>query len=251
MKQSIRLGRVGGVPVGVHWSVAVIFGVVTLGARHRGVPRRLRPGTPSAYWVAAVVAATLFFVSLLAHEGSHAVVARRHGVGVRSITLWLFGGVAQLDGDANSPGADFTIAAVGPGMSIVLAGVFGAPQLLLERAGVHGPGRGRLVVAVADQPAPGRVQPHPRRTPRRGPHPAGRAVAGDGPARPRRGPGGAGRLGVRRRPDGPGLRRVRLRKRLRPVARRPRLVPLHGGPGRRRGRTAAGGDRRASRRARS
>ena len=61
-----------------------------------------------------MVAATLFFVSLLAHEGSHAVVARRHGVGVRSITLWLFGGVAQLEGEAPNPGADFTIAAVGP-----------------------------------------------------------------------------------------------------------------------------------------
>jgi hypothetical protein len=57
---------------------------------------------------------------------------------VHSITLWLFGGVAQLDGDAQSPGADFTIAAVGPGMSVVLAGVFGALQLLLEGAGVRG-----------------------------------------------------------------------------------------------------------------
>ena len=134
---------------------------------HRGRPRRralergghLRPGdlgarhhraspTPTAAgphrrtgwrrWWPPI----LFFVSLLAHEGSHAVSARRHGVGVRSITLWLFGGVAQLEGEAHSPGADFTIAAVGPATSIVLAGVFGGAQLLLERAGAHGPGRG-------------------------------------------------------------------------------------------------------------
>lgn len=144
MKQSIRLGRVGGVPVGVHWSVAVIFGVVSWELATAVFPDAYGPGPRPQYWVAAVVAATLFFVSLLAHEGSHAVVARRHGVGVHSITLWLFGGVAQLDGDANSPGADFAIAAVGPGMSVVLAGVFGALQLLLEGAGVHG-----LVVGVS------------------------------------------------------------------------------------------------------
>ena len=84
------------------------------------------------------MAATLFFVSLLAHEGSHAVMARRHGVGVRSVTLWLFGGVAQLEGEAHTPGADFTIAAVGPGTSMGLAGVFAATQFLLEKAGATG-----------------------------------------------------------------------------------------------------------------
>ena len=90
------------------------------------------------------MAAFLFFLSLLAHEGSHAVVARRHGVGVRSVTLWLFGGVAQLEGEAHTPGADFTIAAVGPGTSIGLAGLFGAAQFLLEKSGAPG-----LAVSVA------------------------------------------------------------------------------------------------------
>ncbi len=84
------------------------------------------------------MAAVVFFLSLLAHEGSHAVVARHQGVGVRSITLWLFGGVAQLEGEAHTPGADFAIAAVGPGTSLALAGFFGALQWLLEQAGVHG-----------------------------------------------------------------------------------------------------------------
>ncbi len=138
MKQSIRLGRVGGVPVGVHWSVAVIFSLVTWELATSVFPGAYGPGAHASYWVAAVVAATLFFVSLLAHEGSHAVMARRHGVGVRSITLWLFGGVAQLEGEAHTPGADLTIAAVGPGTSIGLAGLFAAAQLLLERAGASG-----------------------------------------------------------------------------------------------------------------
>jgi len=138
VKQSIRLGRVGGVPVGVHWSVALIFGLVTWELAAIVFPDAHGGGARPEYWVAAIVTATLFLGSLLAHEGSHAVVARRHGVGVRSITLWLFGGVAQLEGEAHTPGADFTIAAVGPGTSIGLAGVFALSQLLLERAGAHG-----------------------------------------------------------------------------------------------------------------
>jgi Zn-dependent protease len=143
MKQSVRLGRIGGVPIGVHWSVACIFALVTWELATTAFPDAYGAGSHPGYWVAAAVAATLFFVSLLAHEGSHAVAARRHGIGVRSITLWLFGGVAQLEGDARSPRADFTIAAVGPGMSVALAGAFAATQLLAERAGSHG-----LVVGV-------------------------------------------------------------------------------------------------------
>jgi len=144
MKQSIRLGRIGGVPVGMHWSVAVIFGLVTWELATIVLPDVYGGGARLAYLVAAVVAATLFLASLLAHEGSHAVAARRHGVGVRSITLWLFGGVAQLDGEAHTPGADFAIAAVGPATSVLLAGVFGVAQLALEHAGAQG-----LVVDVA------------------------------------------------------------------------------------------------------
>jgi Zn-dependent protease len=124
--------------VGVHWSVAVIFALVAWELADITFPDRYGGGVHPIYWVAAVVAATLFFVSLLAHEASHAVVARRRGVGVRSITLWLFGGVAQLDGEAPSAGADFAIAAVGPATSMVLAAVFGATQIVLQKAGVHG-----------------------------------------------------------------------------------------------------------------
>jgi len=143
MRQSFRLGRIRGVPVGVHWSVVVIFGLVTWELATIVLPDTYGGGARPAYLVAAVVAATLFLASLLAHEGSHAIVARRHGVGVRSITLWLLGGVAQLEGEARTPGADFAIAAVGPSTSIFLAGVFGGAQLLLDQARAPG-----LVVVV-------------------------------------------------------------------------------------------------------
>jgi Zn-dependent protease len=68
----------------------------------------------------------LFLASLLAHELAHAIVARRNGVEVRSIVLWLLGGVAQLEGEPRTPGADFRIAVVGPLTSLGLGVVFGA-----------------------------------------------------------------------------------------------------------------------------
>jgi len=142
VRQSIRLGTYRGVPVGVHWSVAVIFGLVTWELADIVFPGSY-VGTRATYWVAALVASVLFFGSLLAHEISHAVVARRHGVAVRSITLWLFGGVAQLGGEALTPGADFRIAAAGPGTSLLLVGVFAGVQGLMSAVGVHG-----LVAAV-------------------------------------------------------------------------------------------------------
>ena len=78
-----------------------------------------------AYVIAAIIAALLFLVSLLAHELAHSLVARRNGIEVESIVLWLLGGVAQLRGEAKTPGADFRIAIVGPLTSLVLAIVFG------------------------------------------------------------------------------------------------------------------------------
>lgn len=137
MRQSIRLGTYDGIPVGIHWSVAVIFGLVTWELADFVLPGSYS-GTRAAYWIVALVAAILFFGSLLAHELSHAVVARRQGVAVRSITLWLFGGVAQLGGEALTPGADFKIAAAGPGTSLLLVGAFAAIEALMSAAGVHG-----------------------------------------------------------------------------------------------------------------
>ena len=91
-----------------------------------------------ADWIAGVIGAVVLLGSLLAHEVSHALVARHNGVRVRSITLFVFGGVAQLEGEAHTPGADFRIAAVGPGVSLLLAALFGAMQMAAVAAGVHG-----------------------------------------------------------------------------------------------------------------
>jgi Zn-dependent protease len=137
MRQSIRLGTFFGVPVGVNWSVLLILALFAWEIADYVLP--VRSGHPAAVdWVAGVIGAVVLFGSLLAHEVSHAVVARHNGVGVRSITLFVFGGVAQLEGEAHTPGADFRIAAVGPATSVVIAGVFGGVQALFAASGGHG-----------------------------------------------------------------------------------------------------------------
>lgn len=123
MRASFRLGRISGIPIGVHWSILVIFGLITWGLADVVLPQR-QPGHPAAvYWVAAFTTSALFYLCLLGHELSHALVARRFGLDVRGITLWLFGGIAELGGDARSPEVELRVAVVGPVVSLVLAGL--------------------------------------------------------------------------------------------------------------------------------
>jgi Zn-dependent protease/CBS domain-containing protein len=114
MRQSVRLVRVAGIPVGAHWSALIIAGLVVVLVGGTLLPGAT-PGYPQPlYWVVAVVAAGLFLAALLAHELAHAIVARRRGIQVRAITLWALGGVAEIEGDAPDPRTEFAIAVAGP-----------------------------------------------------------------------------------------------------------------------------------------
>lgn len=121
MEESLRLGNIAGVRVGINWSVLVVFLLIAVGLAAGRFPVQAPGFTLTAYVIAGVLAAVVFFFSLLAHEVAHAVVARRYGVPVEGITLWLFGGVARLRGDAPTPQAALRIAAVGPLVSLQLA----------------------------------------------------------------------------------------------------------------------------------
>ena len=117
---SVRLGRVAGVEIGVNWTWLVVFALIawSLGA---AVFPDSNPGLGSgAYAAMAVVAAVLFFASLLLHELGHAVVARREGMEIEGIVLWLFGGVAQFKGLFPSAGAELRIALAGPAVSLAI-----------------------------------------------------------------------------------------------------------------------------------
>ncbi|MBY8873803.1 site-2 protease family protein [Micromonospora sp. PLK6-60] len=138
MRASFRLGRVAGVPVGVNWSVLVIFLLIAWALSAVQFPRAYPGRSLVEYWAAGLAAAVVFFLGLLAHEVSHSVVARRNGIGVEGITLWLFGGVSQLKGEARDPGAELRIAGVGPLVSLLIGAFFGAIAVALSLAGVHG-----------------------------------------------------------------------------------------------------------------
>jgi Zn-dependent protease len=137
MRASIRLGRVGGVAIGLNVSVLVIVLILVVGLALGRFPAAFPGLSLWAYVVAAVVAAVLFLASLLAHELAHAMLAKRNGLEVAGITLWLLGGVAELRGEPRTPGADLRIAAVGPGTSLVVGALFALLTWLV--AGVGGP----------------------------------------------------------------------------------------------------------------
>ena len=124
MEESLRLGTIAGVRVGINWSVLAIFVLLAFGLASGQLPAQFPDAGTAAYVAGGVIAAVVFLLSLLTHEVSHAVVARRNGLQVDGITLWLFGGVARLSGEADSPGAELRIAGIGPLVSLVLAGVF-------------------------------------------------------------------------------------------------------------------------------
>ncbi|MGW5470072.1 site-2 protease family protein [Streptomyces chartreusis] len=124
MTETLPLGRIAGVRVGLNWSVLVIIALVTVTLAVGRFPDA-HPGHPTwVYWALALLAALVFLASLLAHELAHAIVARRNGVKVDGITLWMLGGVARLDSEARTPGAEVRIAGVGPLTSAVAGGTF-------------------------------------------------------------------------------------------------------------------------------
>jgi Zn-dependent protease/CBS domain-containing protein len=138
MDETLRLGTIAGVRVGVNWSVLVIVWLLLVGLSAGRFPA-LYPGHSAlAYAIAGAVAAVVFLLSLLAHELAHAVVARHHGVTVEGITLWMFGGVAKLEGEPQDPVADLRIAGVGPLVSLGLGLAFWMVSVVL--AGLGGGG---------------------------------------------------------------------------------------------------------------
>lgn len=132
MGASVRLGRVAGIEVGLHWSLAIVFAFIVWTLATQVLPSVVPDQPQSAYWLASSIAGLLFYVSLLSHEMGHALVARRRGLQVDGITLWLFGGIARLRGDAATPGLEAKIAIAGPLVSLALAILFGAATFALD-----------------------------------------------------------------------------------------------------------------------
>ena len=130
MNDSIALGRIAGIRVGLNWSVLALVALLVWSLGSLFFPEAL-PEEPSAvHWLLAVIASIVALISILLHEIGHAVQARRDGMRIDGITLWMFGGVARFRGSFPSAGAEFRIAIAGPLVSIALAVALGGAFLL-------------------------------------------------------------------------------------------------------------------------
>jgi Zn-dependent protease len=124
MSGNLSIGRYGGVEVRLNWSLLAVVALIVWSLSDGVFPSQ-NPGlSHNTYLGMAVVASLLFLAAIALHELGHSWVARREGIEVDSITLWLFGGVSQLKGRFKSPGAEFRVAAAGPLVSIVLGVLF-------------------------------------------------------------------------------------------------------------------------------
>jgi Zn-dependent protease/CBS domain-containing protein len=131
MRGSLSLGRILGIPIRLHVSWFLIAGLVTWTLAAGYFPQENPGWTPTTYWVVGAIASLLLFASVLLHELGHSVLALREEVPVKSITLFAFGGVAQIGREPPTAGAEFRIAIAGPLTSLGLAAVFGSLGALL------------------------------------------------------------------------------------------------------------------------
>lgn len=137
MKSSLRLGKVLGIPIGVNYTWFIIFVMVTVSLATAYFPGRYGDWSRAAYWGVGLATSVLFFASVLLHELSHSAVAKAWGIPVRSITLFIFGGVANISREPDRPLSEFTIAIAGPAASLLLSLGFGLAWLGGQALGVE------------------------------------------------------------------------------------------------------------------
>ena len=123
-QQTIPLGRILGIPIGLDYSWFLIFVVLTWSLAASYYPAEFKQWSTSMYWIVGAATAIMLFVSVLLHELGHSIIALRYKIPVRSITLFIFGGVAQIAAEPPSATAEFWIAIAGPIVSFALAALF-------------------------------------------------------------------------------------------------------------------------------
>ncbi len=129
---TFKLGRFFGFEISVHWSWIFIFFLVTWTFADSILSDAFPDWTGFQRWSVGAAIAIVFFISILLHEVSHSLVARRYGVPVTGITLFVFGGVSNLSKEPENAGQEFWIAIVGPLTSIAIAGLFAIGYVVLD-----------------------------------------------------------------------------------------------------------------------
>src|SRR5256714_6749028 len=132
MPGSFRIGKIAGIDIDINVSWIIILVLLTVSLATGWFPQ-LYPGWSTAtYWVVGLISALLLFVSVLLHELAHSFVARRRGLPVKNITLFIFGGVSNIEREPTSPGVEFQMAFVGPLTSLLIGAVCFLLQLPLR-----------------------------------------------------------------------------------------------------------------------
>ncbi len=131
-KNTIFLIRVMGIPIGLDISWFLVFALITWILAVNYFPSEFRQWAPVQFWAVAVVTSILFFLSVLLHELGHSLVAMRNKLPVKSITLYIFGGVSEITSEPTNPKQEFVIAAAGPFTSLLLAAIFYIIQLSFQ-----------------------------------------------------------------------------------------------------------------------
>jgi Zn-dependent protease/CBS domain-containing protein len=123
-RHTISIGRIFGITVELDYSWFLILGLLTWILAVSYYPVEFPGWAPGEYWLMGAVTAVMLFVSVLLHEFGHSLVARRYGIKVPRITLFLFGGVSQIAAEPTSAAAEFWISFAGPAVSFALAFLF-------------------------------------------------------------------------------------------------------------------------------
>ncbi len=124
MRNTFNLGKLFGIQFRLHYTWFIIFAFITVSFSWQIFPGVYPGRAQSLYWFMGIVTSLLFFASLLAHELAHSLVGRVNNIPIKSITLFIFGGVAQMTREAKSAGAELKMAVAGPACSLVIAGLF-------------------------------------------------------------------------------------------------------------------------------
>lgn len=127
-KHTIPLGRIMGIPIGLDYTWFLVFVLLTWSFAIGYYPAEYPLWSKGLYWIMGAITAIMLFVSVLLHELGHSVIARYYKIPVRSITLFIFGGVAQIGAEPPKASAEFWIAIAGPFVSLLLAIFFGLLQ---------------------------------------------------------------------------------------------------------------------------
>jgi len=126
VNNSFRLTVIRGIPVEIHLSWLLIFFLFSLTLAQGYFPTVVANQTSTVYWTAGIVTTLVLFASVILHELGHSLVAIREGIPIKRITLFIFGGVAQMEAEPTNPTTELKVTAAGPLTSIVIALLLGA-----------------------------------------------------------------------------------------------------------------------------